>query len=332
MPGQLQQLFEQPRGTAAPWHMVTGQFSFDLMRNCGQRTFAPVCYRKILYLNCHTSLMVCPSEMLRRLFPFFHDLWMHRELLWQFTVRSVEIRHRGSHLGLVWSILNPLLMLALYVFVFGEIFNGKFGILAYETKWDYAMGVFLGLILFHTVAEVMGIAPTTIISNPNFVKKVVFPLEIIPASSVAASVFHMLISLVLLLLSMLVLGSKFSFSMLWLPVIFLPIVLMCLGLGWFLGSIGVFFRDVNQVVPFLSMALMFGSAVFYPVHAIPAGAWTVMKFNPLLVAIDLARKVTLWHLPINPAQLVYLFVVGILACTVGHWFFRRMKAAFADVL
>jgi len=270
--------------------------------------------------------------MIRKLFPFVHDLWQNRELLWQFTVRSVEVRHKGSHLGLLWSILNPLLMLGLYVFVFGEIFNGKFGILAYETKWDYALGVFLGLIVFHLLAEVMGIAPTTIVANPNFVKKVVFPLEIIPAANVGASIVHMLISTVLLIISMLVLGSKISWAILWLPAILFPIILLCLGLGWLLAAFGVFFRDINQIMPFLSMALMFGSAVFYPVHQIPAQAWAIMRFNPLLVAIDLARKAALWHQPVDYEQLIFIYIVGIGMCAFGHWVFKKTKPAFADVL
>ena len=123
-----------------------------------------------------------PTFMLRKVAPFVADLWPHRELLWQFTVRQVELRHRGSHLGLLWAILNPLLMLGLYVLVFGYIFGGRFGILPDETRIDYALGIFFGLTLFHFFAEVLTIAPTLIIANPNFVKKVVFPLAILPAA------------------------------------------------------------------------------------------------------------------------------------------------------
>lgn len=263
---------------------------------------------------------------------FVADLWRHRELLWQFTVRSVEMRHKGSHLGLAWSVFNPLLMLALYVFVFGKIFNGKFGVLAYESPWDYAMGVFLGLIIFHLVSEVMGLAPTSIVTNPNFVKKVVFPLEIIPAAHLGASVFHMLISLALLVAGMFILGSRITSGLLWLPFILLPVVLLCLGLSWLLAALGVFFRDINQVVPFLSMALLFGSAIFYPVGDIPASAWAVMKFNPLLVAIDLCRNVALWHHSVSLPQLGYLYLIGAGTCVAGHLVFRRLKPAFADVI
>ena len=159
--------------------------------------------------------------MLRRLLPFAADLWVHRELLWQFTLRNVELRHKGSHLGLIWSFLNPLLMLGLYVLVFGYIFGGSFGILPHETRVDYALGIFLGLTLFHFVSEVLGISPSIIVGNPNFVKKVVFPLEILPAANVGGAVFHMLISLGLALLSLLIFGSGFSSGILWLPVIIL---------------------------------------------------------------------------------------------------------------
>ncbi len=109
-------------------------------------------------------------------FAFVRDLWRHRELLWQFSLREVELRHRGSHLGLIWSLLNPLLMLSLYVFVFGYIFGGRFGVLPNETRMDFALGVFLGLSIFQFLAETLSAAPNLIVVNPNFVKKVVFPL------------------------------------------------------------------------------------------------------------------------------------------------------------
>src|SRR5882757_10050444 len=118
-----------------------------------------------------------PSSVFAGPLRFATALWRHRELLWQFTLRNVELRHRGSHLGLIWSLLNPLLMMGLYVFVFGYIFGGKFSVLPNETKIDYALAIFLGLTVFQIFAEVLATAPTVIISNPNFVKKVVFPLE-----------------------------------------------------------------------------------------------------------------------------------------------------------
>ena len=201
--------------------------------------------------------------MINRLMPFAADLWQHRALLGQFILRNVELRHKGSHLGLIWSFLSPILMLGLYVLVFGYIFKGSFGVLPNETPVDYAMGIFLGLMIFHFVSEVMGTAPGIIVSNPNFVKKVVFPLEILPAATVGGAAFHMLISFGLALLGILLLAPTFGFGIFWIPVIFLPLGLFALGLGWLLSAIGVFFRDINQLIQFLSMALMWASGIFY---------------------------------------------------------------------
>ena len=270
--------------------------------------------------------------MLNRLLPPFANLWLHRELLWQFTLRSVELRHKGSHLGLAWSFVNPLLMLALYVLVFGYIFGGSFGVIPNETRVDYGLGIFFGITLFHFVSEILGGASSVIVGNPNFVKKVVFPLEILPAANVLSALFHMLISLTLVLLGVLLLGPGLSMQALWLPVILLPVILLMLGVSWFFSAMGVFFRDIGQLMQFLTMALLFASAVFYSAHNIPAPAWTWMRFNPVLLAIEQARDVALWARPINVTHLGYLYVVGLVAVFLGHAVFRQTKPAFADVL
>ena len=263
---------------------------------------------------------------------FARSLWRHRELLWQFTLRNVEMRTRGSHLGLIWSVINPLLMMGLYVFVFGYIFGGKFSAVANETKIDFALALFLGLTVFQVFAEVFAISPTVIISNPNFVKKVVFPLEILPASNVAASLFHFLIALFLVLLGVAVIGPGLKLSALWLPVILVPVILYALGIAWFFAAVGVFFRDIGQLVGFVSMVLMYASAIFYPLSMLPERAWAVLKYNPILLAIDLARNAVMWNQPMNFWHLSYLTVSSLCFCIVGYWCFRKMAPAFADVL
>lgn len=269
--------------------------------------------------------------MLRRLAPFAADLCQHRDLLWQFTVRNVELRHKGSYLGLFWSLLNPLLMLALYVLVFGYIFGGHIG-RPDESRLEYGLGIFLGLTLFHFASEVLVTSPNVIVTNPNFVKKVVFPLEVLPAANVGAALFHLLVGLSLALLGVLLFGGGLTWSALWLPVILLPLVLACLGLNWLFAALGVFLRDIGQLMQFLSLALLFASAVFYPVTKIPAAAWTVMRYNPVLLAIELTRDAVLWREPLNFVHLAYLYVFGLLACSIGYAVFRRLKPAFADVL
>lgn len=260
------------------------------------------------------------------------SLWRYRQLFWQFTIRNLELRHKGSHLGFLWSLLNPLLMLGLYVFIFGYIFGSKFNGLPNETTVDYALALFLGLTLFQFIAEVLATAPTVIVANPNFVKKVVFPLEVLPAAIVGSSFFHLLISLGLVLTGVATLGPGLNVKLLWLPLILIPLLPFGLGLAWLLGAIGVFFRDIAQLVGFLSMAWMYASAIFFSVHLIPPLAWTFLKFNPLLHAVDLARSAVMWDSPINPVHLGYLWIFSFGLCGVGHWFFRKTAPAFADVL
>jgi lipopolysaccharide transport system permease protein len=260
------------------------------------------------------------------------DLWRHRELLWQFTLRNIEVRHKGSYLGLIWSFLSPLLLLALYAFVFGYIFKARFGGRPNETRLDYALGLFTGLAILQLVAEVIGVSPAILVSQPNFVKKVVFPLEILPAASVGASVFHFLISIGLVALGVATVGPGLSWYVLWLPVIILPIILLALGLAWFISSLGVFFRDIGQATTVLVQVLMYASAVVYPATVLKGVAWSILRFNPLLHAVELARDALLWQHGLNPKALAYLYACGIAACWLGHLVFRKVKPAFADVL
>ncbi|HXA81270.1 MAG TPA: ABC transporter permease [Opitutaceae bacterium] len=258
-----------------------------------------------------------------------------RDLWWQFTVRAVELRHRGSHLGIIWAVLNPLLSLALYMFVFGVIFKIKFGALPQESSVDIALAIFLGLILFHVTAETLGIGPTIIVGQPNLVKKVVFPLEVLPLAQISSFWFHLLISLGLLLFGIAVLGRGLTVTgLLWLPVVLLPHLLLTTGLCWFLAAIGVFFRDITQMIQFVSQIILWASAIFYPLSRFQGSAviWNVLKWNPLLQTVQLARCALLWHLPIDLRWLAYTYAVGAATFLAGSWFFKKTQSAFADVL
>ncbi|MDX2186794.1 MAG: ABC transporter permease [Opitutaceae bacterium] len=259
----------------------------------------------------------------------------HRELWWQFTVRAVEVRHRGSHLGFVWALLNPLLMLTLYLVVFGFIFNSRFNVLPNETAVDYALAMFAGLLLFHVTSEALAAAPSYIVANPNLVKKVVFPLEILPLANVSALWFHALISLCLLLIAALSLGRIHDFSgFLWLPVVLAPLALWTAGLALLFSALGVFFRDITQVMGVVTQVLLYASAVFYSpqtIQGIPY-LWHVLKWNPLLETIDLLRRVLLWNLPIDLNALAYTWGVGLGTLWLGAYVFKRTQRAFADVI
>lgn len=260
-------------------------------------------------------------------------LWQHRSLLAQFTRRYIDARHRGSILGFTWAFLNPLLMLALYTFIFSQVFEGQFR--GGEHQPRYALVIFLGLMFYHLVADILAAGPGLIISNPNFVKKVVFPLEILPASAVGASLFHFGVSLVLFLIGAVLLQHPFTWVALWLPIIALPIVILVLGLGWLLSALGVFLRDLQQVMGMLNLILLYTSCIFFPpekvAEKVPA-VWALLRFNPLLQSVDMARSAVLWGNPPPLLTLAYTYGAAILLAWFGYWTFRKTRPAFADVV
>jgi lipopolysaccharide transport system permease protein len=261
----------------------------------------------------------------------FSTLYRHRDLVAQFTRREVELRHKGSRLGHFWALLSPMTMLGLYLFVFGFIFGGSFGMIRHETIVDFTLALFLGLILFNVIADTLGAAPLLIVNQPNYVKKVVFPLEVIPFSTVASSLYHTSLSLLLLLAIAPFSHEGLAWGALALPILLVPLALMALGLGFGLAAIGVFVRDVNQLIPFLSTAVMYASAIVYPPSRL-TGAWRILRFNPLLVIVNEARKLVLWHLPPNYHAIAYVYLIGVAVLALGYGMFAVLRPYFAEVI
>lgn len=260
------------------------------------------------------------------------ELWRHRVLLRQFTARNLELRHRGSVLGILWAIGNPLLMLGIYVTVFGFIFGGSFEEDPVNSKASFALTVFLGLAVFHFVAEVNAVAPSTIVSSPNFVKKVVFPLPVLPAAAVGAALVHFGISLFMVVVAAQVIGLPMWDRLGGLVVHLAPMVLLALGLAWMLAAIAVFVRDVSQIVQFANLVLLYASAVFFSTSAIPAAGWAILKYNPVLQIINETRRVVFWGGAWDPLRLAYIYAAGIASLLVGSWVFRKLRPGFSDAL
>ncbi len=263
----------------------------------------------------------------------FSLLWRHRDLVVQFTQRELRRRTKGNRLGRVWVILSPLLMLALYLFVFGVIMGGRFGVIKDETTYDFALALFLGLSIFQTLGDTLGNGPLLIITQPNFVKKVVFPLEIIPVASVMASMYNSLLSIALILVV-----APFShvggswMSLLYLPLLLIPLTFLSLGLSWGLSAIGVYLRDTAQIMPLAAQIVMFSSAVFYSPDKIPEPALRYLRLNPVLDICDQARRAILWHMPIDWSVVLWIYVSCFLVLIAGYAAFRRLRPFFAEVL
>ncbi len=262
------------------------------------------------------------------------QLFLQRELLWQFTLRNFGLKHKGSYFGVGWAVLSPLLMLGLYFVVFGKIFSGHFGVLPNETPVDFALALLVGLTVFHFFAEIIGQSPAIIVGNPNLVKKVVFPLEVLPLANLGACFFNFVISLALVVLGQVIFGRGLPAAFVWLPVIVLPIVLLGAAFAWFLAALGVFFRDITQLTQFGTLVLMYVSAVFFPITRIREhpSLWAVLRFNPVLQAIDLLRDALLWDHPVNLSHVGWLFLGSGAVCLLGYACFASLRSSFSDVL
>lgn len=260
------------------------------------------------------------------------SLWRNRQLIVQMTKREVVSRYKGSALGLAWSFFNPVFMLVVYTFVFSVIFKMRWGIGGEESKAQFAVVLFVGLIVHGLFAEVLNRAPGLILSNVNYVKKVVFPLEILPVISMGAALFHGLISLGVLLIAFAMFNGYLHWTAIFTPLVALPLVILTLGLAWMLASLGVFLRDVGQTIGIITLVMMFLAPVFYPVTAVPEEFRPWLMANPLTFIIEQAREVLIWgHLP-NWMGLGIYTVIATVVAWAGYAWFQKTRKGFADVL
>jgi lipopolysaccharide transport system permease protein len=261
-------------------------------------------------------------------------IWRHRSLILQMTVRDVVGRYRGSFMGLAWSFFNPLIMLLVYTFVFTTVFHSRWveNTSANTDKAGFAIVLFIGMIIFAIFADNINRAPIYIISNANYVKRVVFPLEVLPVVGMGASIFHAFVSLLVWLLAYAVLVGVPHVTALLLPLVIAPFVVGILGISWFLASVGVFLRDVGQTVGILTTALMFLSPVFYSLNNLPARYKPLVMANPTTFIIEQARAVLVWGRMPDWVGLGIYSLASIFLAWCGFWWFQRTRSGFADVL
>lgn len=267
---------------------------------------------------------VTPIEM-------FASLWRNRELIKASAKREVLGRYRGSFLGLLWSFFNPLFMLAVYTFVFSVIFQARWGG-GSGSKTEFALVLFAGLLVFNLFAECINRAPGLILSNTNYVKKVVFPLEILPLVGLLAALFHTLISLGVWVIAYTLFFGIPHLTVFYLPLVLVPFCLFLMGLSWALASLGVFLRDVSQFIGLLTTALMFLSPVFYPVTAFPEDYRYILYLNPLTTVVEQTRDVLFWGKMPDFLMLAIYWVVTLGIAWLGFAWFQKTRKGFSDVL
>ena len=262
----------------------------------------------------------------------FFSLWEHRELIWQMVKRDVIGRYRGSLVGLAWSFFNPILMLLVYTIVFSVVFKARWGGGLEESKADFAMTLFTGMIVHGLFAECVNRAPGLILSNVNYVKKVLFPLEVLPWIALGSALFHASMNLLVLMLFYFVANLSIPPAILLLPVLFLPLALLTIGVSWILASLGVYIRDIGHMMAMLTTIMLFLSPVFYPASALPEPYRAWLYANPLTFIIEQARNLVFWGGRPDWIGLAAYFVVSCLVAWVGLIWFQRTRKGFADVL
>lgn len=276
-------------------------------------------------MNPHELHSVTPRAMSAH-------IWRYRDLILRMVKRDVVGRYKGSLLGLAWSFFNPVIMLVVYTFVFTVVFNARWGIENGAGKGHFALQLFAGLIVHGLVAEVLTRSPSLILANTNYVKKVVFPLAILPLIPLGSALFHAAISLIVLLLAQLVIVGHIPLTIWMIPLVLLPLVVLAMGVGWILASLGVFLRDIGQTTALLSTILLFLSPVFYPLSALPENFQPFILANPLTFIIEQARLVLIESTAPDWVGLMKYLLVALLVAWVGFLWFQKTRKGFADVL
>lgn len=266
------------------------------------------------------------------LYRVLRQSWLQRQLFFKLLRRDFAERYRGSYLGVVWSLLLPLLSLLVFTFFFGVIFKMRWAGHGDGSLSELALVLFVGLALYNFLAECLSRAPGLILAHQNYVKNVIFPLEMLPAVMVASALLTLAATLLVILLLQATMGAGLGWTALLLPVTVLPLVLFVLGLSWVLASLGVYIRDIQQLIVPLVQLLMFLSPVFYPVAALPESIRPWLQLNPLALVIEQTRGIVLFGQP--PAWTPYLLclLATLLIALLGAWWFARTRQGFADVL
>jgi lipopolysaccharide transport system permease protein len=276
-------------------------------------------------MNPHAAHQTSPAALVR-------SLWFHRGLIYRMIKRDVARRYKGSVVGLGWSIFNPILMLSVYTFVFSGVYKARWGVSGGESMSDFAVILFAGLIVYTLFVEVINAAPTLIIIHANFVKKVVFPLEILPCVTLGSALFHTFINIIILLIAFILLNGFIYLTVLLIPLVIAPLLFVILGIGWILASLGVYVRDVVHTTSFITTVMLFLAPIFYPISLLPSRYQVFIHINPLTFIIEQARNVLIFgRMPDWSGLLVYT-VLSFLTAWIGYWWFQKTRKGFADVL
>ncbi len=272
-------------------------------------------------------------SLIQSLNPYFiiKNLWKQRDLIVQLIKRDTVVRYKGSYLGFLWTFLTPIFMLFVYTFVFSMVLKTKWGTSS-DSKVEFAMVLFCGLNAFNIFSECLNRSPGLILSSVNYVKKVVFPLEVLPVVIMGSAVINGAIGFLVLLVGVAAAMGIFHWTVIFLPLVLLPLLLLTLGLSWFFASLGVYLRDIGQVINVFTTAVLFLSPIFYPLSIIPQEFQVMYHWNPISFVVEDIRRIFIWGQMPNWLWLLKGTLMGIAAASLGHAWFQKTRSGFADVI
>lgn len=266
----------------------------------------------------------------RRVWQPLWELPARADLIYSFAKRDLLGRYKGSALGIAWAVLTPVVMIAIFTFIFAGIFGARFG--AGDSHWDYALYLFCGLLPWSMFQETVQQSSSTIITNANLVKRVVFPLETLPAAQAFAALGNQLFATIALLIATIAIRQNLQLTALWLPVLLVPQLLLALGAAWLIASLGVFLRDIAQGITLLLMAWMYLTPIIYPESIVPERFRWFIGVNPFTSLVRSYRRVFLDGLAPDWRGLLYFSIVALVVFLFGYWWFARTRKNFADVI
>ena len=259
-------------------------------------------------------------------------LWQNRSLLFQFTRRNVESRYRGSLLGLLWSFIQPLMMLFIYTFVFSIVFKAKWNLAGDGAPGVFPVVMFSGMAMYNIFQESIILNCSVITGNQNLVKKVIFPLDILPVANMGATAVLGMAWLALLVIGVLIVFGHVCWTLVLTPLVYLPLLMITLGVSYFVASLGVYMRDMQYIVGIILQVLFFMTPVFYPIENVPEQFQPILLLNPLSPILEQGRQVMIFGQVPDVWVWLRSFAIAYLVLHFGYVWFRTTKKGFADVL
>jgi lipopolysaccharide transport system permease protein len=261
---------------------------------------------------------------------FFGSLWRYRSLILELTKREFSSRYRGSFGGIAWSFAQPLFLLTVYTITFGVILKSRWGFSG--SSAEYALMLFAGLIVFNLFSECLLKSTALVIGNPNFVKKIVFPLELLPVITVATALVHAVVGIVVWFAGYVLLYGTPKATAFFFPVVILCLLPVLLGTVWALAALGVVIRDISQLTGMLNHTLLFLTPIFYSIEAAPPLLQKLLILNPLTFIVEQLRLVLFYgQMPALKGLAAY-FILASLFSVAALTLFRRLRPHFADMV